>query len=94
MSNYNGYKNYETWCVNLNLTNDQGSYFTCVDMAHSAWEANPDEAREILADNIKEYVEEFQPEMDGMYSDLLGYALGQVDWEEIADNFLEGIDEE
>jgi hypothetical protein len=48
-------------------------------------------ARYRLADTMKEYVEDLLAQSDegGLSSDLLGYALGEVDWNEIATSWLE-----
>jgi hypothetical protein len=62
-----------------------------------------------LADTMKEYVESLVCSSDdphdhqgetcpiheaGLGSDLLGYALGEVDWNEIADSWIESAKEE
>lgn len=54
-------------------------------------------ARYRLADTMKEYVEELihGDEAEAcLGTDLLGYALGEVDWDEIADSWLESAKEE
>ena len=83
---YNGWANYETWCVNLWLTNEQVNY---------------EEAREICLgeedeykgqEALKDYVEEgTSDEIDhlgsnafaGMISDIFRANLHVVDWAEI-----------
>jgi hypothetical protein len=84
MSDYNGWKNNETWAVNLWLTND---------------EASESEVRRLTADaddlaglsaSLKDYVEEGAPDLGPcLYSDLLGAALSEVDWYEIAEHYWE-----
>ena len=96
---YNGWTNYETWAVNLWLTNEQGDYEFFREAARecfeSAIEDHPDyftpseQARYQLADRMKETVNEMAPECKGMYGDLLGAALSEVNWNEIANGFLE-----
>ena len=53
-----------------------------------------EEARKfLLADRLKEYVEEMNPLTDGasMFTDLLTAAISEVDWHEIAEAFLEEV---
>lgn len=97
---YNGWRNYETWCVNLWLCNDQGSDTYWRETAAEVWErAEPGEhswqdrsevAVSELADMLKEQVEESAPTSEAsMYTDLLNAALSEVAWRDIADGMLE-----
>ena len=100
---YNGYLNYETWCVHLWLTNEEGPYNYCRGLARRAINEAPDceqvregiwttdEAKKfILADQIKEFVEEVNPLGDKatMFTDLITTTLSEVDWHVIAEAFL------
>ena len=102
---YDGFANYETWCVNWWLTNDQDVSQRCRELVTQATiivqEASrildgigtPTEAtRNLLAVALSELVDEFNPVADQttLFSDLMGTALGEVDWQEIADEFLNG----
>lgn len=96
---YNGWKNYETWNVALWIDNDQGSYSQRCEMAQDAWDnadGDEDEAKRKLADALKDWIEEMNPLASeaSMFSDLMNAALGEVDWYEIAENFLEDVDKE
>ena len=83
---YNGWSTYETWLVNLWLTNDMQDE----DLTASVKEANTTyEAKEIL----KDYVEERMPEIEGLFADLLRGALSEVNWYEIVKNWREEQDE-
>ncbi|MBI3462006.1 MAG: hypothetical protein HY000_02960 [Planctomycetes bacterium] len=101
---YNGWTNYETWCVHLWLTNEEGTYNHCRELARQATAEAPDseqvrrrvwtieEAKKFsLADRLKEFVEEMSPLADGasMFTDLLNAAISEVDLHEIAEAFLE-----
>ncbi len=82
---YNGWTNYETWLVNLWLTNEQGAAETMQEFA-AASRANG-EAEWELADTLKEWVDGMVDESvpdNGMVRDLVNAALGSVDWREIA----------
>jgi len=79
-TSYYGWNNYETWLVNLWLTNDESSYY---------------QLTQILAlygdivsqgDAIEELVRAEQIIDTGLYADLIEAALGKVSWYEIAEN--------
>lgn len=84
---YNGWANYQTWVVNLWLTSDSGSVDRLNEMARDCLtQASGDIVNAVtqLAAQIESEHEEFMPETTGVYADLLGHALGMVDWREIA----------
>lgn len=76
-SNYNGWSNYETWLVNLWLS-------------EFLQELDIDDVS-TLADYIEEYLEENNPikETSGLYVDLLTSALKEVNYREIAEDILD-----
>lgn len=94
---YNGWKNYETWCVSLWLDNDQGTYTQVREIADQIRHDDEllDDVRVYrLADALSEFVDEL-PEVTAITEgeasfvvDLLGAALHDVDWAEIAANLL------
>lgn len=86
---YNGYKNYPTWNLNLWMDNDYGTY-----------KHYHDELRNLdsyeLAERIKEDVEmnvEENVKASGYISDILTWALQQIDYLEIAENIVESREE-
>ena len=81
---YNGYSNYQTWNVALWLDNNEVSYYVVREMADGL------EKTSQLADWIKDFVEEQNPVADqaSMFTDLMGHALANVDWIEIAEAVL------
>ena len=108
MSEYNGWTNHETWCVNLWITNTQGDYEYWRQQAHAhadsaascqmvedgIWTIE-EAAKFNLADEMKEGITENGTEaIDGvsLFSDLISSALGSVNWHEIAEAFLEGVE--
>ena len=76
---YNGWSNYETWNVSLWLNNEPVTYEDLRDLL----ERNSDDYS--AGEAIKSYVEEMMPDLGAsMAADLLGAALCEVEWQEIA----------
>jgi len=95
---YNGWKNYETWATALWIDNDQGTY----EEARRIVRAEIDRDEEGVAlwrvvDALKEWAEELfiDPVTEdgpaGLHVDLLRAAWGEVDWYEIARNWIEEL---
>jgi hypothetical protein len=88
MNSHEGWSNYQTWAVALWINNDHGMYDYWTERAQqSATLAD-------LADALKDEHIEFMPEVRGAYSDLLTWALGMVDWYEIATDLWDSRSEE
>ncbi len=95
---YNGWTNYETWNVKLWLDNDEGSYRYWGATAQEVYdEAEADDsftkaerAALDLADRLKDEINEAAPDLGAScFADLLGAALSEVDWMEIANALIE-----
>jgi hypothetical protein len=89
---YNGWTNYETWVVNLWLTNDSGSVDYLNEMARDCLthlDGDKNDAIWELAKRIEENHDEFKPEANGVFADLLNHALGCVNWREIAQYIID-----
>ena len=105
MSNkYNGWTNYETWNVNLWLTNDQSEYENWIEVACShlyfsdGLEGDEstcaERAENSLANELSNDFDERIPDgLTGAYKDLLGAALSEVNWGEIAKHLIEAAHE-
>jgi hypothetical protein len=99
---YNGWTNYETWCVGLWMDNEEGSHAFFREQAREFYDdctAKPGIPREEVASGrfaeyLKEHYDENIPEMPGVYGDLLGGALSEVNWREIAQHYVDYIIEE
>ena len=69
---YNGWKNKDTWLVNVWW----GDYFLQI---------VEEEERSLSADELEQMVEEFKPDLDGFWSDILN--LFEPDWHELAEHY-------
>ena len=82
----NGWANYPTWCVALWIDNEEVRYNYWQDVAKNT----PDV--QALAERLKDEHDcaaVTVVKSRGVFSDLLGYVLEQVNWEEIARSLLE-----
>lgn len=91
---YNGWHNYETWCVNLSMDNDEGSQEYWLDHAKHALRHHGENAAWELAEVIKAQHEESQPQIDGVFADLMTAALSEVNWREIAEHLIDAAKEQ
>lgn len=85
MAEYNGYTNKPTWAVSLWINNDEGLQSHILEMAHCAC-GNTYK----LSINLKEHFTNLEyPLKDAsVYMDLLNWALAYVDWDELAEHFI------
>ncbi len=96
---YNGWTNYETWCVNLWIDNSQGDQDYWHDRARWCLQHQPEEGdavlelRDALRDTFDEKYDEQKPD-NGALADLLRAALSEVNWHEIAKHHIEAVLEE
>jgi len=92
---YNGWLNYETWCVNLHLTNDEHLYNSVLELLKE--NKNKEDYERVQA--LKEYVCNSLADLADSYlpsssvrlllMDLYLSALSEVDWLEILHSFEE-----
>lgn len=90
---YNGWTNYETWLAALWIDNDQGSYQHRLSLVQEVQDNYPDDEDKQayqLSLLIKDWIEELNPFNDqaNLFVDLINAALSEVNWREIAVNFL------
>jgi hypothetical protein len=99
---YNGWTTYETWLVALWTDNDQASYRYWQRMAQKAWDdtqadstfSREERATMILADTLETETQEANPLADdaSLWNDLMGAALAEVNWHEIAEHLIEDVE--
>lgn len=101
---YNGWTNYETWNVKLWMDNDEGSYRWGIERAQEAYDqakaddsfTREERAKLDLADMLKEEYEtamhdwlDESKRSASVWADLLGAALSEVNWHEIAEGMID-----
>lgn len=99
MADYNGWTNKQTWTVNLWIDNDGyagGSDAVAERAAEIVADDGRDDAVRTLAAEIRAQIEEQVDEETGgargLSGDLLGHALALVDWEEIAQHYVDEVE--
>jgi hypothetical protein len=103
---YNGWTNYATWGVALILGNDQGMEEACATMTRVVAMKVRDGEEEYPAMRLAKMIEDFTRELCGqgdndlgipepslMASQLLGAALSEVNFREIADHYIADYDD-
>ena len=89
MSGYNGWKNYETWLVNIWFGDCLNEYY--LELFREGELTEP-----VDADKVKDYIESLifdlgeVPE-SGFVTDLVNGAMSEVYWPEIAEHVEEAI---
>ena len=82
---YNGWKNKETWLVNLwlgdGLTMDQEAGF----------EVTADYIEQLVDDMVDGALDQEAGNFNGFVKDLLNCALGEIDYHEIAEHYDEEV---
>jgi hypothetical protein len=98
---YNGKTNYETWAVALWIDNDQQTYGWAREITRDIIKSADPEDKDYtihadVANALKDWFEEQNPLSDTatVFTDLLGAALSEIDWYEIAGNYIEEVKNE
>jgi hypothetical protein len=101
---YNGWRNIETWRVQLHLQNNEALYSLAAGMALAAiqgQQAEPErDATRVLAVRLETHVcsalEEMLPDPEGdgldmLLADMVTGSLKRVDWDEIARHWIAAV---
>jgi hypothetical protein len=92
----NGWTNYETWLYALWLDNDYGEYRACTGLAQELYDdcdQDKDATIGMMARQLQDNAEETIPDLGpSVWTDLINAALGMVDWHEVAEHYVEGLD--
>lgn len=101
---YNGWTNYETWCVALWIGNEEGSSRAADAMAQQCYDdaeesstfTRDEQAALDLAEALEDEWNEANPLADqaSAWSDLLSAALSEVNWHEIATHYIDDVDKD
>lgn len=93
---YNGWTNYQTWVAALWMGEACCHWEDEAETCASAADGDDGEARRMFAKLAEDYYAEelHAVRARGLLADLLGHALGAIDWEEIAEHYTETACEE
>lgn len=105
---YNGFTNYETWAVKLWIDNEEctanhwnriANHVYLNEARDQKYFSKMEDATAILADKLKEAHSEsadmhltFAKLNNSLWADLLNASLSEVNWHEVAECMLEGVD--
>ena len=103
---YNGWTNYETWCVGMYLDGNytgEGTYLYTIEVVEQAMTdvepnryATPEQrTRWSVANALQSMLEDDDDlgSADGLATDLLGAAWSRVNWYELADAWIDSVTE-
>jgi hypothetical protein len=92
MSTYEGWKNYETWLVKLWLDNEPYTYYEMQELAR-LHEGEAYALSQAIEETVQGQMAEQMPHA-GLVNDLAMSALSEVDWMEIAESYLEELEQD
>ena len=93
---YNGWTNYETWCLNIWIDNDQYLNERKAELVREVTLHYDDKQVYELSLLLESMVEELKDNAleVGLLSDLLGGAIGKINFYELAEHYIEDFNED
>jgi hypothetical protein len=93
---YNGWTNYETWCLNIWIDNDQYLAERKAELIREVSIHYDDKQVYELSLLLESMVEELKEDVleVGLMSDLLGGAIGKINFYELAEHYWEDFNED
>jgi hypothetical protein len=93
---YNGWTNYETWCLNIWIDNDQYLAERKAELIREVSIHYDDKQVYELSLLLESMVEELREDalQVGLLSDLLGGAIGKINFYELAQHYWEDFNED
>ena len=77
---YNGWSNYETWCMYMWMSSEKNGIQELASKIGDPF---------LVSQALKEGMEDAVPSMTGVWRDLLQHSVSQINWMELAKAFLE-----
>ena len=81
---YNGWRNWETWTISLYFGDDT-EYIQ--EMAEESDFSSPEMA-DLIEAHVWSYIEDVAGKPDGLIGEFVTAGMGEVDWRELAENWL------
>ena len=93
---YNGWTNYETWCLNIWIDNDQYLNERKAELVREVTLHYDDKQVYELSLLLESMVEELKDNAleVGLLSDLLGGAIGKINFYELAEHYINDFNED
>ena len=94
---YNGWNNWETWLINLHVSNDEGwtQQRDEILARFETTEDSPEDNVYLLSKELKNFIEEyladyetFNGKFSPLIADMVNGCLDSVDWRELAETWL------
>lgn len=84
MGTYKGWSSYASWAVYHWLEEEEPNYSYWSSRRSTLEREAPDKWAEKLSEELEVFHDQESPELAGVYGELLGWALGAVNWREVA----------